>query len=121
MGRLTALQPRVGGIAPKLAPATTATERITGSSLQVIRRRILSRDCGVCQCAECKQQGRVLPATEVDHIIPLWAGGLESDDNRMSMSTDCHARKTAREAAMRARGERPGAPCPHGGVNLTDR
>jgi hypothetical protein len=49
----------------------------------------------------------VLPATEVDHTLPLWAGGREADDNRLSLSTDCHAKKSAREAEMRAKGETP--------------
>lgn len=89
---------------------TVATERITGRALQRIRERILSRDCGICQCQECKELGRLLPATEVDHTIPLWAGGRESDDNRLSLNSECHARKTAKEAAMRSRGDMPLTP-----------
>ncbi|SFY16506.1 HNH endonuclease [Azotobacter vinelandii] len=41
-------------------------------------------------------------ADEVDHITPLSQGGTDDDSNlRAIASRPCHARKTAREAAMR--------------------
>ena len=78
--------------------------RIRGSALQAIRHRILTRDNGICQCDECKATGRVMLATVVDHITPLWAGGHESDANRQALSVECHDRKSAEEAKVRARG-----------------
>lgn len=69
-----------------------------------IRERILSRDKGLCQCARCLQTGALLPAHQVDHVRPLWAGGAESDDNRAAINVECHKRKTAEEARMRALG-----------------
>ena len=108
MGRLTNLKPRVAALnTQRVAPAITATERIRGRELQRIRDRILSRDCGICRCDECRATGRLLPATEVDHTIPLWAGGREADDNRLSLSPECHAKKSAQEAEMRTKGESP--------------
>ena len=50
-------------------------------------------------CAECKRQGRVTAAKEVDHIIPhrgdqklFWRRS-----NWQSLCRPCHSRKTARE------------------------
>lgn len=87
--------------APKLSSAGV---RIRGSSLQKIRERILSRDCGVCQCARCKKLELLRPASIVDHIRPLWAGGHESDQNRQAINAECHDLKSAHEAMCRASG-----------------
>jgi len=50
-------------------------------------------------CAECKRQGKIRPATCVDHIVPhrgnpalFWA--VES--NVQALCASCHAEKTAR-------------------------
>ena len=50
-------------------------------------------------CAECERQGKVTPATEVDHIVPhkgdkklFW-----DQNNWQSLCHECHSRKTARE------------------------
>ena len=48
-------------------------------------------------CAECERQGRVTPATEVDHIIPH-KGDMElfwDVSNWQALCHKCHARKTA--------------------------
>ena len=72
--------------------------------MQAIRERILSRDCGTCQCARCKASGSLRLAYIVDHIVPLWAGCKEDDGNRQSISTECHDLKSAHEARCRAQG-----------------
>jgi 5-methylcytosine-specific restriction protein A len=48
-------------------------------------------------CAECQLQGRIVPATRADHIIPhngeyelFWAA-----DNHQALCETCHNRKTA--------------------------
>ena len=69
-----------------------------------IRERILSRDKGLCQCARCLQTGALLPAHQVDHVRPLWAGGAESDSNRCAINVECHKLKTSDESRMRALG-----------------
>ena len=48
-------------------------------------------------CRECKRQGRLTPATEVDHIVPLAAGGTNDFENVQSLCHECHSRKTATE------------------------
>ena len=104
MGRLKTIKPRLQAVAPRLQAHRSGDERIRGTTLQAIRRRILSRDAGLCQCARCKREGAVRFATIVDHAIPLWAGGREDDSNRQSISVECHDLKSAHEAMCRAAG-----------------
>jgi 5-methylcytosine-specific restriction protein A len=107
--RLTAIKPRVQPLRAQRAPAplTTKTVRITGWRLTQIRERILRRDRGLCQCDECKAPGAIPQAAEVvDHIVPIWEGGLEEDSplgdlNRQSLSIEHHALKSAQEAKRR--------------------
>jgi 5-methylcytosine-specific restriction endonuclease McrA len=57
-----------------------------------ISRRILRRDghrCYVCR-GEAKQ---------VDHVVPVAAGGTHHDSNLAAICSPCHAEKTARERA----------------------
>lgn len=95
------LQPRVSTLRLDVARPMT-TERVRGRALQTIRARILRRAHGLCECEECTTSGRPKLAAEVDHRIPLWEGGADDDSNRQALSTECHARKTAAEAARRA-------------------
>lgn len=47
-------------------------------------------------CSGCSD---ILDSTyQVDHTIPLWAGGADSPDNATAMCAGCHARKTQNEA-----------------------
>ena len=85
-----------------LTPVRNA--RVKGSTGYRIRDAILTRDAGLCQCARCIRDGAVRLAHEVDHVVPIWAGGRESDDNRASINRECHRLKTADESGMRARG-----------------
>jgi 5-methylcytosine-specific restriction endonuclease McrA len=39
---------------------------------------------------------------EVDHVVPLWAGGSHGFANLQTLCYPCHRDKTAREAALRA-------------------
>lgn len=48
-------------------------------------------------CAECKQGGMVVAASEVDHIIPLADGGTNDPENLQALCKACHSRKTARQ------------------------
>jgi 5-methylcytosine-specific restriction enzyme A len=100
--KLTMLKPRLSTVDTRRVAQTQATERIRGRALQTIRDRILRRDNGLCQCEECQASDFPLPASEVDHRVPLWKGGAESDDNRFSLNWRHHQAKTAKEAAERA-------------------
>lgn len=62
-----------------------------------IRARVLARDGWTCQCEECAATGRVLVAHEVDHIVPLAAGGTDDMSNLRAINRECHKVKTALE------------------------
>jgi 5-methylcytosine-specific restriction protein A len=50
------------------------------------------------RCEYCLEKGKLTEATEVDHIIPLEAGGSPFDpDNLKSTCRVCHGRKTGDE------------------------
>jgi len=48
-------------------------------------------------CAECQKAGRLTPALEVHHIIPLSKGGTHDSRNLMALCVSCHSRTTARD------------------------
>jgi 5-methylcytosine-specific restriction protein A len=102
--RLKTLKPRLqaaGGRIATLTPVRPDTvQRKRGWAGVQDRNRIRERDCGLCQ--ECKRQGRVSVGRDVDHIVPLWAGGSDEDSNKETLCCDCHDAKTAREARERA-------------------
>ena len=53
-------------------------------------RRILRRDGH--RCYVCRGEAR-----EVDHVVPVSAGGGHGDDNLAAICSPCHAEKTERE------------------------
>lgn len=53
------------------------------------RRRILARDGHRCACGN--------PATQVDHIVNVSAGGTHEDDNLRAICGPCHEAKTKLE------------------------
>lgn len=68
-----------------------------------LRDAVLKRDCYLCQCQDCKAAGLPLLADEVDHIVPIAEGGTDAESNLQAMNRDCHAKKTAQEAARGVR------------------
>lgn len=113
--KLQTLKPRLQAAPISKVPVLTgiagATERIRGSGLQKIRNRILRRDSGVCRCEHCLQGNGVRIAHEVEHRVPLWAGGQEDDGNRYAINRECHEAKTKCEARMRSAGGYSPAAC----------
>ena len=47
-------------------------------------------------CEMCKKQGRLTPAEEVHHIVPLSHGGTHEESNLMSLCKACHSEITAK-------------------------
>lgn len=97
------------------APRLGATARSRGRARQEARLRVWLRDGPRCAC--CGELVDITPGTtrpfELDHIVPLWQGGEDTDDNRQCLCVTydasgnklgCHVEKTAREAAERAQG-----------------
>lgn len=74
-------------------------KRITGRRLQAMRAKLFS---SAPLCAECERQGRVTAATQRDHVIPLFEGGLDDESNEQGLCNDCHDVKSQAEA-QRAR------------------
>lgn len=48
-------------------------------------------------CAPCKAKGTDKLATDVDHVVPLSAGGVDDESNYESKCHECHSTKTALE------------------------
>ncbi len=88
------------GVPALVAKRPGATERQRGRSWMQRRARWLAEHP---LCEHCEAAGRVKAAEQVDHRVPLWAGGADDESNFSSLCTDCHAAKTAAEAAERGR------------------
>jgi len=48
-------------------------------------------------CRACKAEGRITPATDVDHITPRKQGGTDHPSNLQALCHAHHSRKTSRE------------------------
>ena len=48
-------------------------------------------------CHDCEEAGRLIPATEVHHILPIQDGGKDNDENLMGLCKSCHSRRTMEE------------------------
>ncbi|WP_426817916.1 HNH endonuclease [Winslowiella sp. 2C04] len=70
-------------------------QRGYGSKWDILRARILQRDKHLCQ--NHMKQGKPVPASTVDHIIPKAHGGTDDDNNLQSLCWACHKAKTAKE------------------------
>lgn len=68
--------------------------RIRGRKGQELRRRRLAREH---LCRHCLEQGRYVASTVPDHILPLYKGGTDTEDNIQCLCEDCHTIKTARD------------------------
>lgn len=92
---------------------TSRQSRGYGAAWQRARAQALHRDKHLCQ--PCLTQGRVTPATEVDHITPKAKGGTDDMANLRSTCTPCHQAKTAEENGRTLRPKRKigadGWPC----------
>jgi len=75
----------------------TRQERGYGAEWEQTRKRILRRDCGLCQV--CLARGQYRRARQVDHKVPKFEGGTGEDSNLQSICVACHKGKTAQEAA----------------------
>ena len=103
MAKLTTLKPRIAAMqAGRVQSAATPRDR--GSRWRRIRQQVLDRAGWVCQCSDCASMGRVRPATEVDHILPLADGGTDEVGNLQAINRECHARKTVAENGKNWRG-----------------
>ena len=66
------------------------------------RAQVLERDGYLC--VECAKVGKVVPARDVDHIVPLHLGGSDDVANLQALCRECHAVKSAGEDSERRSG-----------------
>ena len=72
-------------------------------------------------CRTCREQGKLTPATAVDHIVRVKAGGNRFDTSNLApICNECHAIKRSREAhdareAREAASNQPPGPRKFGG------
>lgn len=89
----------------------TRQQRGYGSGWDARRKRILERDCGLCQ--QCLREGRLTAVGDkpysawCDHIVPKAEGGSDADENLQTLCRACHQAKTDREKARGAARSRP--------------
>lgn len=104
MARLPTLRASVPTLKRQAVPelTTSGTLRTRGNTWARIRNAVLTRDMGLCQCEQCRTDGALTLATEVDHIRPLWEGGTDSMENLQAINSACHKAKTKAEAARRS-------------------
>lgn len=81
---------------------TKTTDRGYGWAWQKLRLAVLRRDGYLCQIALA--EGKVVPATEVDHKIPKAEGGTDDMSNLQAVSHSRHQDKTREESARGAGG-----------------
>lgn len=86
----------------------TAAQRGYDATWQRLRVMFLSRHPLCCDPFGVHQRvGAVVPATDVDHILPKAQGGANSYDNLQSLCHSCHSRKTVMQTNFgRGRGGR---------------
>ncbi|WP_131669528.1 HNH endonuclease [Psychrobacter pygoscelis] len=70
-------------------------QRGYGHEWRKLRKTVLERDDYLCVI--CRDTGVLIPATDVDHIVPKAQGGTDDSNNLQSLCKSCHRRKTANE------------------------
>jgi 5-methylcytosine-specific restriction endonuclease McrA len=73
----------------------TRAQRTTGRRLQTWRNQMLRAGP---VCAHCRL---VTPDLVRDHVVPLWAGGLDEKSNTQALCVPCHDAKTKAESQWR--------------------
>ncbi len=94
MDRLKSIIQRITPI--DLRRGSPVTHRIVGRELTRIRERILVRDG-----AACRKCGKGVGRLEVDHVVPLAAGGSNAELNLQLLCIDCHKLKSLKEGTDR--------------------
>ena len=93
-GRPRQFRPKKQRKYAKDAHSPTTSQRGYGTAWQKARRMVLA-DSPLC--IQCLARGRCVPAEEVDHIVPLKAGGTNDRSNLQALCKACHSAKTMRE------------------------
>ena len=65
------------------------TQRRYGRAWKRIRDRHISQHP---LCEQCEKDGKIVPAAEVHHKVPISQGGTHARDNLIALCKSCHAR-----------------------------
>lgn len=65
---------------------------------EYVKRRIAARQSWKCERCDAM----LSEAFQIDHTVPLWNGGADSESNCSTLCANCHAIKTQNEATERA-------------------
>jgi 5-methylcytosine-specific restriction protein A len=98
--RLKTLRPRIENGKLQKVATTQLGQRLTGSKWIGVKKLFERHNPRVC--AECDRQGLVGNGDELDHIVPLWAGGGNNQSNLQWLCRDHHKEKTKKEATVRS-------------------
>jgi 5-methylcytosine-specific restriction protein A len=74
------------------------TPRLRGRALQKRRGMWFAQHP---LCVLCERQGRVERAMELDHVVPLFKGGLDEPQNWQGLCVKCHEAKTREDMGAR--------------------
>lgn len=83
-------------------PFITWTKRSNVKRTLVGRRRQATRDQVAREqpfCPRCEAVGRIRLGTQLDHVVPISAGGSDDRTNLQMLCNEHHREKTLREAA----------------------
>lgn len=99
MAKLRTLKPRLQEFKPRQPQPlpTTKDRRITGRKLQDRRLKVWSKDP---RCAMCGRVCDFPSGFELDHKVPLYQGGADTEDNCQVLCSGpdgCHVKKTAQD------------------------
>ena len=105
--KLNKLPSRLGGMPSRLQVLNVvpgATKRLKGPKYQGAngRNTMYLRLHPICE--KCLRDGKgddARLAVDVDHIDPLWNGGLDVEENLQALCRECHDEKTAAEEKLR--------------------
>lgn len=98
MPKLKTLQHRLSVLDTSKGSAATERKDKGYQRTHIVRPRILFRDEYICQI--CKRVFSPMNL-EIDHVVPLAAGGSDFDHNKQTICKWCHKAKTAREERER--------------------
>ena len=70
------------------------TRKRYGGAWRKIRARYIAKHP---LCEWCETAGRITPAREIHHILPLSEGGTHVEENLMALCTACHSGITLAE------------------------
>ena len=73
---------------------TYKDKRVRGRAGQAMRASVLVEEP---LCRLCLKKGKHVQAVEVDHIVPLAAGGTEARSTRQALCKPCHEAKSKAE------------------------